>query len=117
VFYMGLARLDHIIHELLEHGAAPTRPAAIVAQGTLPDQEVIVATLGRCWMRYPLRTRIARAPVVEKSSRYGRNLPGSARRPVRTCRNQHRRSGPSVRASDNGRFSGTPMRAKPHPSR
>jgi len=42
----GLARLDHIIHELLEHGAAPTRPAAIVAQGTLPDQEVIVATLG-----------------------------------------------------------------------
>jgi len=46
VFYMGLARLDHIIHELLEHGAAPTRPAAIVAQGTLPDQEVIVATLG-----------------------------------------------------------------------
>jgi uroporphyrin-III C-methyltransferase/precorrin-2 dehydrogenase/sirohydrochlorin ferrochelatase len=46
VFYMGLARLDHIIRELLEHGAAPTRPAAIVARGTLPDQEVIVATLG-----------------------------------------------------------------------
>jgi uroporphyrin-III C-methyltransferase/precorrin-2 dehydrogenase/sirohydrochlorin ferrochelatase len=46
VFYMGLARLDHIIHKLLEHGAGPTRPAAIVARGTLPDQEVIVATLG-----------------------------------------------------------------------
>ena len=46
VFYMGLARLDHIIRKLLEHGAAPTRPAAIVARGTLPDQEVIVATLG-----------------------------------------------------------------------
>jgi uroporphyrin-III C-methyltransferase / precorrin-2 dehydrogenase / sirohydrochlorin ferrochelatase len=46
VFYMGLARLDHIIRELLGHGAAPTRPAAIVARGTLPDQEVIVATLG-----------------------------------------------------------------------
>jgi uroporphyrin-III C-methyltransferase / precorrin-2 dehydrogenase / sirohydrochlorin ferrochelatase len=46
VFYMGLARLDHIIRELLAHGAGPTRPAAIVARGTLPDQEVIVATLG-----------------------------------------------------------------------
>jgi uroporphyrin-III C-methyltransferase/precorrin-2 dehydrogenase/sirohydrochlorin ferrochelatase len=46
VFYMGLARLDHIIRELLEHGAQPSRPAAIVARGTLPDQEVIVATLG-----------------------------------------------------------------------
>jgi uroporphyrin-III C-methyltransferase/precorrin-2 dehydrogenase/sirohydrochlorin ferrochelatase len=46
VFYMGLARLDHIIRALLEHGAAPTRPAAIVVRGTLPDQEVIVATLG-----------------------------------------------------------------------
>lgn len=46
VFYMGLARLDHIVGKLLEHGAASTRPAAIVAQGTLPDQDVVVATLG-----------------------------------------------------------------------
>ncbi|MDP9011160.1 MAG: siroheme synthase CysG [Pseudomonadota bacterium] len=46
VFYMGLARLDHIVGKLLEHGAGAARPAAIVAQGTLPDQDVIVATLG-----------------------------------------------------------------------
>ncbi|MDP8985325.1 MAG: siroheme synthase CysG [Pseudomonadota bacterium] len=46
VFYMGLARLDHIVSKLLEHGAAAARPAALVARGTLPDQEVIVATLG-----------------------------------------------------------------------
>jgi uroporphyrin-III C-methyltransferase/precorrin-2 dehydrogenase/sirohydrochlorin ferrochelatase len=45
VFYMGLARLDHIVGRLLEHGAADTRPAAIVAQGTTPDQRVIAATL------------------------------------------------------------------------
>jgi uroporphyrin-III C-methyltransferase / precorrin-2 dehydrogenase / sirohydrochlorin ferrochelatase len=45
VFYMGLARLDHIVERLLEHGAADTRPAAIVAQGTTPDQRVIAATL------------------------------------------------------------------------
>jgi uroporphyrin-III C-methyltransferase/precorrin-2 dehydrogenase/sirohydrochlorin ferrochelatase len=46
VFYMGLARLDQIIRRLLEHGAALTRPAALIAQGTLPNQRVIEATLG-----------------------------------------------------------------------
>ena len=45
VFYMGLARLEHIVAKLLEHGAVPTCPAAIVAQGTTPDQRVITATL------------------------------------------------------------------------
>lgn len=46
VFYMGLARLDHIVRKLLEHGAAVTLPAAIVAHATLPNQRVIAATLG-----------------------------------------------------------------------
>ncbi len=46
VFYMGLARLDHIVGKLLENGSAPTRPAALVAHGTLPGQRVIAATLG-----------------------------------------------------------------------
>jgi uroporphyrin-III C-methyltransferase/precorrin-2 dehydrogenase/sirohydrochlorin ferrochelatase len=45
VFYMGLARLDHIVEKLLEHGAAATRPAGIVAQGTTPNQRIITATL------------------------------------------------------------------------
>ena len=45
VFYMGLARLDHIVERLLEHGAEPVRPAGIIAQGTTPDQRVITATL------------------------------------------------------------------------
>jgi uroporphyrin-III C-methyltransferase / precorrin-2 dehydrogenase / sirohydrochlorin ferrochelatase len=45
VFYMGLARLDHIVEKLLEHGAAATRPAGIIAQGTTPNQRVITATL------------------------------------------------------------------------
>jgi siroheme synthase len=43
---MGLARLDHIVSKLLEHGAAVTLPAAIVARGTLPNQRIIAATLG-----------------------------------------------------------------------
>jgi uroporphyrin-III C-methyltransferase/precorrin-2 dehydrogenase/sirohydrochlorin ferrochelatase len=45
VFYMGMARLDHIVQRLLQHGAPDSRPAAIVAQGTSPDQRVLVATL------------------------------------------------------------------------
>ncbi|MGA2187589.1 MAG: siroheme synthase CysG [Steroidobacteraceae bacterium] len=46
VFYMGLARLDHIVRKLLEHGAPATLPAAIIAHGTLPHQRVVAATLG-----------------------------------------------------------------------
>jgi uroporphyrin-III C-methyltransferase/precorrin-2 dehydrogenase/sirohydrochlorin ferrochelatase len=45
VFYMGLARLDHIVEKLLQHGAPATRPAGIIAQGTTADQRVVTATL------------------------------------------------------------------------
>ena len=45
VFYMGLARVEHIAAKLMAHGAAAALPAAIVAQGTLQDQRVIVGTL------------------------------------------------------------------------
>jgi uroporphyrin-III C-methyltransferase/precorrin-2 dehydrogenase/sirohydrochlorin ferrochelatase len=45
VFYMGLARLDRIVRKLLEHGAAASRPVAIVAQGTTANQRVLTATL------------------------------------------------------------------------
>jgi uroporphyrin-III C-methyltransferase/precorrin-2 dehydrogenase/sirohydrochlorin ferrochelatase len=46
VFYMALARLDHIVERLLAHGASAARPAGIVAQGTTAQQRVITATLG-----------------------------------------------------------------------
>jgi uroporphyrin-III C-methyltransferase / precorrin-2 dehydrogenase / sirohydrochlorin ferrochelatase len=45
VFYMGLARLDHIVEKLLQHGALGERPAGIIAQGTTANQRVITATL------------------------------------------------------------------------
>jgi uroporphyrin-III C-methyltransferase / precorrin-2 dehydrogenase / sirohydrochlorin ferrochelatase len=45
VFYMGLARLDHIVDRLMAHGAAATLPAGIIAQGTTANQRVITATL------------------------------------------------------------------------
>jgi uroporphyrin-III C-methyltransferase/precorrin-2 dehydrogenase/sirohydrochlorin ferrochelatase len=46
VFYMGVARLSHIVEQLLAHGAGPARPAAIISHGTLPEQRVLAATLG-----------------------------------------------------------------------
>jgi len=45
VFYMGLARLDHIVGKLIEHGAPPERPAAVIVHGTTEKQRVIAATL------------------------------------------------------------------------
>jgi uroporphyrin-III C-methyltransferase / precorrin-2 dehydrogenase / sirohydrochlorin ferrochelatase len=45
VFYMGLSRVEHIAAKLMAHGAAAALPAAVVAQGTLEDQRVIVGTL------------------------------------------------------------------------
>jgi uroporphyrin-III C-methyltransferase / precorrin-2 dehydrogenase / sirohydrochlorin ferrochelatase len=45
VFYMGLARIEHIVGKLIEHGAPAELPAALVAQGTLPEQRVVTGTL------------------------------------------------------------------------
>ncbi len=46
VFYMGVYNLKKICDRLLEHGIAPTTPAAVVQNGTLPNQHVITATVG-----------------------------------------------------------------------
>ncbi|HEY3850404.1 MAG TPA: SAM-dependent methyltransferase, partial [Steroidobacteraceae bacterium] len=46
VFYMGLARLEHIVARLMENGAPAGRPAALIAQGTTAEQQVVAATLG-----------------------------------------------------------------------
>jgi uroporphyrin-III C-methyltransferase/precorrin-2 dehydrogenase/sirohydrochlorin ferrochelatase len=45
VFYMGLARVEHIAARLMQHGAAAVLPAAVISQGTLADQRVITGTL------------------------------------------------------------------------
>jgi len=45
VFYMGLARVQHIAARLVEHGAPATLPAAVIAHGTLENQRVVTGTL------------------------------------------------------------------------
>ncbi len=42
---MGLARVRHIAARLVEHGAADTLPAAVIAHGTLENQRVVTGTL------------------------------------------------------------------------
>ena len=47
VLFMGLGRLEALADGLIEHGRAPSTPAAVIASGTLPDQRVVVAPLDR----------------------------------------------------------------------
>ena len=45
VIYMGLARLGSIAAKLIENGAPPERPAAVISRGTTPEQRTTVASL------------------------------------------------------------------------
>lgn len=43
---MGLSRLPEIVAALLFHGRGANTPVAVIARGTLPEERVVVATLG-----------------------------------------------------------------------
>lgn len=45
VFYMGLLGVEVICAQLVAHGLAATTPAALIAQGTTPQQRVLVGAL------------------------------------------------------------------------
>ncbi|MDE2578873.1 MAG: cobyrinate a,c-diamide synthase [Hyphomicrobiales bacterium] len=43
--YMGLSRIEKLMHEFEAHGADPDTPAAIVDNGTRPNQRVVAGTV------------------------------------------------------------------------
>jgi uroporphyrinogen III methyltransferase/synthase len=45
VFYMGVRTLPALTERLIEAGRPPHQPAAVVARGTLPDQQTVLGTL------------------------------------------------------------------------
>jgi uroporphyrin-III C-methyltransferase len=47
VFFMSLARVHAIARGLVAHGRDAREPAAVIANGTLPEQETVTAPLGR----------------------------------------------------------------------
>jgi uroporphyrinogen III methyltransferase/synthase len=45
VVYMGMSRLPHIVHALLDHGKAPDTPAAVIRWGATGQQQTVEAPL------------------------------------------------------------------------
>ena len=46
VFYMGIGAANEICREMIGHGLPSDTPAAVIRNGTLPDQQTLLATLG-----------------------------------------------------------------------
>ena len=46
VFYMGVARLGHLVERLSHHGKPETTPVALVSRASFPDETIVQATLG-----------------------------------------------------------------------
>jgi uroporphyrin-III C-methyltransferase/precorrin-2 dehydrogenase/sirohydrochlorin ferrochelatase len=62
VFYMGLLGAGILCRELVAHGLPAGTPAALVQQGTMPEQRVLVGTLET--LPEILRTSDVRAPTL-----------------------------------------------------
>ena len=45
VFYMGLLGVDILCSQLIAHGLSAATPAALIQQGTLPQQRVLAGDL------------------------------------------------------------------------
>ena len=85
VFYMGLAQLPHIVTQLRAHGAPAQRPAALIANGTRPDQQVVTAVLDTL-SEAAARAGLASPVLLVVGEVVGciRASPGSARRAERS---------------------------------
>jgi uroporphyrin-III C-methyltransferase / precorrin-2 dehydrogenase / sirohydrochlorin ferrochelatase len=62
VFYMGLGHLPEIVARLRAAGADPEHPAALIAQATLPGQQIVRGTLADIVVR--ARTRGLAPPAL-----------------------------------------------------
>ena len=62
VFYMGLLGLEQLCEKLVAHGLPASTPAALVQEGTMPQQRVIAGTLQT--LPGQVRTQGARAPTL-----------------------------------------------------
>jgi len=62
VIYMGVGTLQHLAERLIENGAAPQTPVAVVANATLPAQKLVRATLTR--IAAECRQQAVEAPAV-----------------------------------------------------
>ncbi len=60
--YMGVARYGDIAQELIEHGLAPSTPAAVIENGTTDAQRVIRTTLSK--LRSACETHAVRPPAL-----------------------------------------------------
>lgn len=60
---MGLSRLGEVADLLVAHGRGADTPAAAISRGTLPDERVVVATLGDI-AREAARERLATPALV-----------------------------------------------------
>jgi uroporphyrin-III C-methyltransferase len=45
IIYMGASRIESICRELVKHGMSPSMPAAVIENGTLPEQRTITGRL------------------------------------------------------------------------
>lgn len=64
VIYMGMSNLGHIVQQLLANGLSANIPAAAIQNGTLPNQQQVVATLGQLESLIVAKNMVSPAIVV-----------------------------------------------------
>jgi uroporphyrinogen III methyltransferase / synthase len=62
VFYMGVTTAPHWSRALIDGGKSPATPVAVVRRASLPDQEILLTTLGE--LAKELQIRNSRPPAV-----------------------------------------------------